>query len=112
MSLKNTSTEDDITSEGLLDSKKKIEDLSTNFRVESTTKDGYSLIHDTAEEQPVFKPRSNLYNIGFGLITSTAGIYFGYFQSIFNPIGESLLKDHFQVEDVNGYLGNINLFFP
>lgn len=48
----------------------------------------------------------------YGVLASTAGIYFGYFQSIFNPLGAKLLRLHYVVDDVNAYYGNLNLFFP
>jgi MFS family permease len=57
--------------------------------------------------------RSKGYALAYGVLASTAGIYLGYFQSIFNPLGAKLLRLHYQVDedDVNSYYGNLNLFF-
>jgi MFS family permease len=56
--------------------------------------------------------RSKGYALAYGVLASTAGIYFGYFQSIFNPLGAKLLRLHYKVDDVNSYYGNLNLFYP
>lgn len=74
----------------------------------------YNPLNSSNLDEDNYNPRekSALLSIMYGTLASTAGIYFGYFQSIFNPLGEKLLRLHYKVDDVNSYYGNLNLFFP
>ena len=71
---------------------------------------------EDAEEKSLVNPSSSLtqrnkaYNICLGLLFSSGGIYFGFFMSIFNPLGYKLLKfdlhieDKMEIEQINGNL--------
>lgn len=58
------------------------------------------------------KQRSILFNIGYGILASSAGFYFGYYQSICNCLGEKLLRLHYKVDDIDMWFGYLNVFFP
>lgn len=50
---------------------------------------------------------------GLAAIIGSGGFYFGYFMSIFNPIGKPLLTGHYKMteDQADNVLGNVNLFF-
>ena len=70
-----------------------------------------AILEPTEADLSCVRQRSQIYNVVFGLLNSSAGLYFGYFNTILNPLGGKLLSLQFQVEDVDSYLGMANFLY-